>query len=204
MLLACMIEPEDSITTIDFIKSIFNSTQWNIHVIDTRCKNWIQSLSVSNDAYTIFIIKTSLSDIHALMFENIKFDILILDGSTESFIQNSFSVLKSILSLLKPNAYLIINSDNFDVFNYFSLKHCHIITYGFNNLANLSTSSIGDFLYDSSFMCSLTKTIHSYNGITFEPQEYVFKLPYHSINPYNMLAVAMLAMVSGIDLNSIL
>lgn len=202
MLLACMIEPDDLITTVDFIKSIFISNKWNINIIDTHSSNWIHYLTECAGTCTISIIKTSLQEINNIAKLNIKFDILIIDGETTPNLYDSFSLFKIILPLLKTNAYLIINSDNFDIFNYLYLKNYNVITYGFNNLANLSTSSIGDFFLDSSFMCSLTKTIHSYNGTTFEPQEYIFKLSYPPKNPYNILAAAMLAIISGIDLNS--
>ena len=202
MLLACMIEPNDLLTIVDFMKSIFLSTKWSINVIDIHSNNWMHYLIDNANTYTISIIKTSLQEINILTKLNIKFDILIIDSETTPNLYNSFSIFKTILPILKPNAYLIINSDNFDVFNYLYLKNYNVITYGFNNLANLSTSSIGDFFLDSRFMCSLTKTIHSYNGIAFEPQEYVFKLSYPPQNPYNILAVAMLALISGIDLNS--
>ena len=204
MLLACIIEPTDSITIVNFIKSIFLSTKWNINVIDMNSNNWIHYLSDTKTPYTISIVKIPSQKIENLKNLNIKFDVLIMDSETSPYLTNSFSIFKNILPLLKLNAYLIINSDNFDVFNYLYLKNYHLITYGFNNLANLSTSSIGDLLYDSPFMCSLTKTIHSYNGITFEPQEYVLKLSYSSKNPYDVLAAAMLALISGVDLNSIL
>lgn len=200
MLLACILEPNDLVTIIDFMKSIFVSTKWNINIVDINSTNWIHHLT--DKINTISIIKTSLNDINTLVKLNIKFDIFIIDGETMPNLYNSFAIFKKILPLLKTNAYLIINSDNFDAFNYMYLKNYNVITYGFNNLANLSTSSIGDFFLDSRFMCSLTKTIHSYNGVTFEPQEYVFKLSYPPQNPYNILAVAMLAIVSGIDLNS--
>lgn len=201
MLLACIIEPTDSITTVNFIKSIFLSTKWNINVIDIHSNNWIHYLSDTETHHTISIIKIQYHEIDNL--KNIQFDILILDKTTSPNLIDSFSMFKTILPLLKLNAYLIINSDNFDVFNYLYLKHYHVITYGFNTMANLSTSSIGDALYDSPFMFSLTKTIHSYNGITLEPQEYILKLSPPPKNPYDILAAAMLALISGIDLNSI-
>ena len=202
MLLACIIESNDLINTIDFMKSILVSTKWSINVIDVHSNNWIHYLTDISSTYTISIIKTSLQEINNLIKLNIKFDILIIDGNTSSTLYNSFSIFKTILPILKPNAYLIINSDNLDAFNYVYLKNYNVITYGFNNLANLSTSSIGDLFPDSRFMCFLTKTIHSYNGATFEPQEYVFKLSYPPPNPYNILAAAMIAIISGIDLNS--
>ena len=52
-------------------------------------------------------------------------------------------------------------------------------------------------------MCFLKKTVHSYNGMIFEPQEYVLNLSYLDNEPYTLLLAAVFAIISGIDLNSI-
>ena len=202
MLLACIIEPKDTLKTTKLIKSIFTAKHRKINIFDF-CFNNLSEYITNNNAYEISVIRASLYDFNILKSQNVKFDILIFEDIEESLKCNSFAIFKNILSLLKPHAYLIINSDNFDFFNYIDLKNYHVLTYGFNSHANLSTSSIGDFFNNSNFMCFLKKTVHSYNGVIFEPQEYVLNLSYLDNEPYTALLATVFAIISGIDLNSI-
>ena len=204
MLLACMIEPKNTIKTTKLIKSIFMAKKRKINIFDLTFNNLNKYITtIDKNTYEISIVRASLYDFNLLKSYNIKFDVLIFEDIEESLKYNSFIIFKNILSLLKPHAYLIINSDNFDFFNYIDLKNYHIITYGFNSHANLSTSSIGDFFNNSNFMCFLKTTVHSYNGMIFEPQEYVLNLSYLDNEPYTVLLAAVFAIISGIDLNSI-
>lgn len=204
MLLACIIEPKNAIKNTKLIKSIFMSKQRKINIFDLSFNDFSTFITnIDKTPCEISLIKTSLCDFKILKSHNIKFDILIFDDIEESLKYDSFIILKNILSLLKQHAYLIINSDNFDFFNNLDLTNYHVITYGFNNNANLSTSSIGDFFNHSNFMCFLKKTVHSYNGMIFEPQEYVLNLSYLDNEPYTLLLTAVFAIISGIDLNSI-
>ena len=204
MLLACIIESKSTIKTAELIKSIFKSKQQRINIFDKKIDNlkeYVKKLNKSN--HEIYIIKTGIEQLQTLQSQNLRFDILVFEDVDDEAKYNSFTFFKSILTLLKPHAYLIINSDNFDFFNHFDLKNYYVVTYGFNRHANLSTSSIGDMFNNSNFMCFLKKTIHSYNGVTFEPQEYIINLGYWDNKPYNILAAAVFAIINGIDLNSI-
>lgn len=204
MLLACIIESKNTIKTAELITSIFKSKQRKISVFDPKIDDLKECFTKRNkDNYEISIIKTTLSGLKMLQSQNLRFDILVFEDVDDETKYNSFVFFKNILTLLKPHAYLVINSDNFDFFNHFELKNYHLITYGFNRHANLSTSSIGDMFNNSNFMCFLKKTVHSYNGVTFEPQEYVLNLTYWDNKPYNILAAAVFAIINGIDLNSI-
>ena len=204
MLLACIIEPKNIFQTTTLINTIFKSKHKKINILDFPSQNFENYINnIDKNSSEIFIIKTSLGGLNILKLQNLKLDILVFEDANDIYKYDSFIFFKNIISLLKPNAYLVINSDNFDFFNYFDLKNYSVITYGFNKYANVSTSSIGDFITNSNFMCFIKKTIHSYNGLVFEPQEYVLNISYKENKPYTMLLASIFAIINGIDLNNI-
>lgn len=202
MVLACIIEPNNIFQATTLIDSIFKSMQKKITVLDFPSQNFYDIIKKADKKSSdILIIKTNLDTLSFLNSQNLKLDILVFEDSSDISKYDSFSYFKNIMTLLKPNAYLIVNSDNFDFFNHFDFKKYSVITYGFNKYATVSTSSIGDFITNSNFMCFIRKTIHSYNGIAFEPQEYILKTSYADNKPYTLLLASIFAIVNGIDLN---
>lgn len=204
MLLACIIESKNILKTTTLINTIFKSKDKKINIFDfpsQRFYNFINN--IDKNSPEISIIRTSIDKLNILKSQNLKLDILVFEDVEDSTKYDSFTFFKSILTLLKPNAYLIINSDNFDFFNFFDLKNYSVITYGFNKYANVSTSSIGDFITNSNFMCFVKKTIHSYNGYIFEPQEYILNVSYSEIEPYTMLLASIFAIINDIEFNNI-
>ena len=104
----------------------------------------------------IFITEKNIKNI-----KNVKFQTILIDREIKS--SNS---LKNIISNSK---YIILNSDltNIDLSVLNNIK-LNIITYGFNNKATFTVSSIGE---DKIIIC-LQRIIKNVFEEKFEPQEY--------------------------------
>lgn len=83
----------------------------------------------------ININKRSISNI-----KNIKFDAIIIDLSLQNF-ENEKRVIEKLCENIK---YLIINTDINKEINFPQNKDCKIITYGLNQKATVTVSSITD------------------------------------------------------------
>ena len=132
---------------------------------------------IYNQKQKIDIIKINKRSLENL--KNIKFETIIINTKLKDIEKNE----SYIENILKNSKYLIINSDiqmNKETFKNISLK---IITYGLNQKATITASSITQ---DEVLIC-LQRNIEDINNNIIEAQE--FNVKKDNENIYNILAI---------------
>ena len=213
MLLAGIVGREGKMKTASLISSFLVSTGKRVSVADSnsmvgfdfkRIRSYI--LELEKNKTDLLLLKLNEQDVEKLIENGLSFDIMIYTGKSE---ENDSPVNKKtfhperILKLLNSRGISIINVDDNSLLLMLDGIEQHVVTYGFNSKASITTSSIGDSSIDGSFMCCLQRTIPAQNGKLVEPQEYKLKLEPGEFDSHNILAAASFAIVNGIDLNSL-
>ena len=214
MLIAGITGQEGIIETANLVNSLLSSRGKKVSIIDSKnlmemssqlINNYINELSKNN--VDILILKISLFDIEKDVFENIHFDMMLYTNKSDTFKEANTTgynkAMKKSFTLLNEKGTAIINIDDKDLMQFSENEKYYIITYGFNSNAVITTSSIGDILFEDNFLCYLQRTISTRNGIVIEPQEYRIKIESNNLSTYDILAAASFAIINDIDLNSI-
>lgn len=127
-----------------------------------------------NEEYIKRILCRNLQTNHMILFisdknidnmKNIKFETIMIDKNIKS--------KKELKTMISNSKYLILNSDlnpELDVLENLNLT---IITYGFNNKATLSISSISE----NSIMICLQRIVKTVEEKKYEPQEFEINKP---------------------------
>lgn len=127
-----------------------------------------------NEEYIKRILCRNLQTNHMILFisdknidnmKNIKFETIMIDKNIKS--------KKELKIMISNSKYLILNSDlnpELDVLENLNLT---IITYGFNNKATLSISSISE----NSIMICLQRIVKTVEEEKYEPQEFEINKP---------------------------
>jgi len=215
MLITGIIGQDKKMKTANLINSILSLTGKRISIIDSKeimefnsnlLKNYI--LELKKHKIDILIIKIDILDFENDIFINLKFDIIIYDYRSDYSIisvrDKCIKLIQKSIAFLDKNGIIIIDVEDNELLYLLNddVKQ-HIITYGFNSKASMTTSSIGDTLLMKDFMCYLQKTILTKNGKKIEPQEYLIRIESNEVNPYNILAAATFAIINGVDLNMV-
>lgn len=138
---------------------------------------WITKKQNSNEKISYWLInEKSISNM-----KNITFETIVINQKLEQL--NKYK--EYIKKMVKKAKYLILNSDLKDNINILDEIPCKIITYGLNQKATITASSIGE----SNIIVCVQRKIETVNGNTKEVGEYNIKLPKvnHQII-YNTLA----------------
>lgn len=212
MLIAGIAGSEANLQTANLIYNILSSTGKKISVIDSKSlissnigkiKGYIAELE-RNDT-DILLLKINVKDVEKFMSNDIHFDIMICPGQLKGEVnenENPVSeVMENLFLLLKDKGTAIVNVDDDHLTRQLERIKQNVVTYGFNNKASVTTSSIGDILLRDGFICCLQKTISARNGEVMEPQEYKLRLDSGEIDTHDVLAAASFAIVNGVDLN---
>ncbi len=151
--------------------------------------NFIKNTIMKNAKLNKFeIININVKSIENI--KNIKFDVLVINENIENMLKNS-SYLENIIS---KAGYVIVNSDINN--NLLSLKNVriNIITYGFNEKATITISSIKD---ENTMIC-IQRTIKGVNGRIIEEQETDIKIKKNNIKKlYNVLVIFTIFEIYG-------
>ena len=154
-------------------------------------KNEITKNAKINKFDIININKNSLENV-----KNIKFDILVVNEDIEELINNS----KYLENIIDKSCYVIINSDvkrNLAVINSININ---IITYGFNEKATITISSIKE---ENTMIC-VQRNIKRNNGNIIEEQEVIIKIKRNNIKKlYNVLVIFTILEIYGEKLKKI-
>lgn len=214
MLIAGILGQNGISDTANLVKSIFSSTGKKVTIAGSknllgldskRVKSYVDELAKSGT--DILILKINVKSVNDDIFEYILFDIIIFadkEGGENIESGSAYpSIMKRFITLLDDKGVAIVNADDNELVKILQDMKQHIVTYGFNSDASITTSSIGDLAFEDKFMCSLQETIEAKNGILIEPQEYIIKVQTKEMDSYNVLAAASFAIVNGVDLNSI-
>ena len=100
-------------------------------------------------------------------------------------------VLSALVPRLTPDCYLVVNADDKDIFPYLAPRQARLITYGFNNKACVTASSVTD---DSLHIC-IQRSFTTLDGTTRDPQE--FAAPASQMSPDATLGAATAWAICG-------
>lgn len=130
---------------------------------------------------------------------NFKFDVLIfLCGDFKKY-----GGIKSFSPFLKNENFLIINSDEKSIFPFFIEKGTTLITCGLNNKANVTMSSVIDDEEGQTIQCCIQRTIKTYKGENFEPQEFPVKVEGNNCDISRVLAAVAAAIANDVEISEL-
>lgn len=137
---------------------------------------------------------------------DIQLDIIVSIGNlkNEAISLQQTEFIKQTYRRIRKQGVLIINGDDEDLPELIRGLITHIVTYGFNPRATITASSVDDSMNGAHYIFCLQRTIWNIKGKKVEPHEFSVKLLKHSKKDvYNVLAIAGLGLVCGIDVNYI-
>ena len=167
-----------------------------IGIIAKECdSNFIKNEILKNASKNKFeILNINQNNIENI--KNIRFETIIIDEDITDFLNHS----KYLEELINHAKYIILNSDiikNIDVLNQSNEK---IITYGLNNEATVTISSVKD---DDILMC-IQKVFKSINGKDIDQQEINIKIVKNNLKKLcNSLAIFTILSIYGENLKKI-
>jgi len=100
-------------------------------------------------------------------------------------------MLRELIPRLSPEDYLIVNADDKAIFPYLTPRSAKLITYGFNNKACITASSITD---DGLHIC-IQRSFTALDGEQRDPQE--FAAPTVPVSPESALGAAAAWVICG-------
>lgn len=212
MIVAGIVDQNNKIQAANLICTILSSTRKKVSVIDAkslyelgcnRVKDYIKELDRNN--IDILILKINLNDFRERNIDRIYFDIIMFTGKTYELdmldIKYYQQLLNNTFLMLDEKTTVIVNIDDLEFIKLLNGIKCRIITYGFNSKACITTSSIGDTLYEHEYLCCLQRSIWTNSGDIIEPQEYRVNITQENTDAYNVLAAVTFAIVNGMESN---
>lgn len=216
MLLAGIVGQEDVMETVSLINSILSAKGKRISVADSAgltvndvrtLRNYMRELEKNRT--DMLLLKLNVGSLDKLLYNGIYFDIMIFTGNTDITCSADscekdgfFDISQKLQGFMGDKSITIVNVDDKKLISTLEGKLQHVVTYGFNSKASITTSSTMDNLLDGSFMLCLQKSIPARNGLVMEPQEYKLKLAPDEYEAHNILAAVSFAIVNGIDPNN--
>jgi len=213
MIIAGVIGGEKKAETAKIISSIFGAKGNKVNIIDssslanlgcTKIRAYIKELE--KNGTDLLILKASVPDAEKGIFDGVEFDFVIYTDRTDvgpdSEVLTCSSGLGRVFSLMDEKGVAIVNVDDSDIIQMLTEMKYRFVTYGFNDKASVTTSSIGDSVFTDGFICCLQQPISTQNGRIIEPQEYKLKFAESEFDSNSVLAAASFAIINDVDLNS--
>lgn len=148
-------------------------------------KNEITKNAKLNRFEIININKKSLENV-----KNIKFDILVINENIENLLKNS----KYLEDIISKTYYVVINSDVKNNLSLLKNIKTNIITYGFNEKATITISSIKE----ENIMLCIQRSIKGIDNNIIEEQEINIKIEKNNVNKlYNILVIFTILEIYG-------
>lgn len=161
---------------------------------------------IRNNGTDILILKIGINDIDSEIFAHLQLNIILyaMYNYKGENLSKYKTQIKKLLSILDKKGIVIINEDFMG--SYLFLKELKdfkydTVTYGFNSKANITTSSIGDTVFDKGFMLYQQKTVKALNGNVIGPQEYRIDAGKEKADIYGALGAVAFVVACGIELN---
>ena len=117
-------------------------------------------LKIGMEENVIFISEKNISNV-----KNVKFETLIIDDGLENKIE--------LRKIIENARYIILNSDVSIDLKLIDSLNLTVITYGFNNKATFTVSSIDE----SNMIICLQRVIYNIDNEVTEPQEFKLEVP---------------------------
>jgi len=102
-------------------------------------------------------------------------------------------ILAELVPKMSHEGYLVVNADDKEIFPYLSPRRAKLITYGFNNKACITASSITD---DGLHVC-IQRSFSTLDGATRDPQEFAAPGGALSVSPEAALGAAAVWAICG-------
>jgi len=115
-----------------------------------------------------------------------KLDVLVVSEASP--------VLAELIPKMSPDSYLVANADDKNIFPYLSPRRAKLITYGFNNKACVTASSVTD---DGLHVC-IQRSFTTLDGTTRDPQEFAAPVGPLAVSPEATLGAATVWAICGI------
>lgn len=211
MLIVGLIGHEKKIEAANLINSILDSSGKKVSIIDINMLDGLSTrvinanlLDLEKSNVNVLILIIDIKQISDKNIKKIKFDVMICSDISDEVIESNdrelIDDLKNFIFELDKNVTIIVNSDQAWTEEIEKNYLDKTITYGFNSNACISTSSVGDFLFEDNFICCVQRTFASKDGHIIIPQEYKLSFESTSNDTYNVLAAATFAIANGIEL----
>lgn len=214
MLIAGIIGAEIKQQTAGLINSILTSKGKRVSVVDSknlleldpkRIRAYIGELE--KNSTDILLLKINSADIDSFLMGELHCDIIVCTDRSEKSPETGQTGYSAgtgrFFSNMADKGVAIVNADDNGLISLLQGVKQHIVTYGFNKKASITTSSVGDSILENSFICCLQRTISARNGAVIEPQEYKLELEASGFDTHSVLAAASFAIVNGVDINGI-
>ena len=154
-------------------------------------KNEILKNSIDNKFEILNINKKNIENI-----KNIRFDTIIINEDITDFLDHS----KYLEELINYSKYLVINSDVFKNPKILGQENEKIITYGLNNEAIITISSVKD----EDILICIQKNLKDIKGNNIEQQEINIKIMKNNLKKLcNSLAIFTIISIYGENLKKI-
>jgi len=213
MIIAGIIGDAGKVETAKIINTIFSAKGKKVNIIDSssllnldgkRLKGYIKELEKNET--DLLILKASVSDAEKGIFEGVHLDVVLYtdrsEMSSDSEALPYSSNIGRVFSQMDEKGIAIVNVDDDDIIKMLQDMKYRFVTYGFNDKASITTSSIGDSVFKDGFICCLQQEISTQNGKIIEPQEYKLKLNESEFDSNSVLAAASFAIINDVDLSS--
>ena len=167
-----------------------------IGIIAKECdSNFIKNEILKNsDGIKFEIFNINKNNIENI--KNIKFETIIIDDNVDYLLDNS----KYLEYIIKKCKYLIINSDIIKYNITIPTNGIHIITYGLNNNAIITISSVKD----EDILVCIQENYKDINGKLIEQQEINIKIAKNNLKKLrNSLSIFAILSIYGIFLKKI-
>ena len=102
-------------------------------------------------------------------------------------------ILAELVPRMAPEGYLVVNADDKEIFPYLSPCSARLITYGFNNKACVTASSVTE---DGLHIC-IQRSFTTLDGNTRDPQEFAAPVGVSPVSPETALGAATVWAICG-------
>ena len=167
-----------------------------IGIIAKECdSNFIKNEVLKNTTnYNLEIFNINKKNIENI--KNIRFETIVINDNLKEFLSSS----KYLEDILKNAKYLIINTDIIKDISILGNSSCNIISYGLNNDATITISSVKD----EDIMICIQKEYKNIYNQKIEQQEINIKILKNNIKKLcNSLSIFAILSIYGIDLQKI-
>lgn len=193
----------------ELINSIMDQRGYKVSIIDSlmvsrlnekKLGNYLDELVRSGVDILIIRIETPASGL--ILLKTLEFDVVIFTGITDEIdLETNIEYrdfLNSIFSLLRKKGAIILNVDGYKMSEHY-YPDANVIGYGFKSDSIVTTSSVGDTVFEGFLICCIQKAIRDLNGRIIEPQERKIEFTGREVKVHNVLAAVAFDMLCGTE-----
>lgn len=193
----------------ELISSIMAQKGYKVSITDSlmvsrldgkKLGSYLDELVKSGVDILIIRIETPVSGIKLL--QSVEFNVIIFTGVTDEVdieTNNEYrDFLSLIFKLLHKKGVIILNADGGQM-DECLYPETNIIGYGFKSDSVVTTSSVGDTVFEGFLICCIQKAIKDLNGRIIEPQERKIEFSGGEVKVHNVLAAVAFDILCGTE-----